>query len=115
MAAVGAMLQGQAADAQCASGIAMATGRSAFIASAGTTGPLKDHIGGTCTSGIPTGAASNCVYAITPSFRSLHATWPMSTIRLADANGGCNFMCQTGNCFVGNDGLPVELLRFGIE
>jgi hypothetical protein len=32
-----------------------------------------------------------------------------------DAVGGCIFMCASGDCRVGNDGLPVELLQFGVE
>jgi hypothetical protein len=32
-----------------------------------------------------------------------------------DTTGGCIFMCTSGDCRVGNDGLPVELLQFGVE
>jgi hypothetical protein len=34
---------------------------------------------------------------------------------MMDAVGGCIFMCTSGDCRVGNDGLPVELLQFGVE
>ncbi len=49
------------------------------------------------------------------SFNWLLATWPDTGIRTMDAVGGCLFMCSTGDCRVGSDGLPVELLHFGVE
>lgn len=44
------------------------------------------------------------------------ARWPSSAARIMDSVGGCSFTCASGgDCFVGNDGLPVELLGFGVE
>jgi hypothetical protein len=35
--------------------------------------------------------------------------------RTSDPMGGCVFMCASGDCRVGNEGLPVDLLSFGVE
>jgi hypothetical protein len=51
-----------------------------------------------------------------PGANQLVAKWPNSTVRDSDSVGGCLFMCNTvPNCRVGNDGIPVELLQFGVE
>ena len=71
-----------------------------------------------CTAGVPSGAATNCI-AITDHHMGggnlFAATWVSPTARTMDAVGGCIFMCASGDCRVGNDGLPVELLQFGVE
>ncbi len=71
-----------------------------------------------CTDGVPSGAATACMKlttAPTASSNTLAALWPNTALRLGDATGGCMFNCSTGPCRVGNDGLPVELLSFGVE
>lgn len=69
-----------------------------------------------CTAGSPVGAATNCFRTLSASVQHFVAYWPSSAARAGDATGGCVFMCLTGgNCRVGNDGLPVELLQFGVE
>lgn len=78
--------------------------------------PPEVHTG--CTSGVPSGDASMCFKVTdnpTSFVNAFFATWPSPTARTSDPNGGCSFMCATGNCRVGNDGLPVELLQFGVE
>jgi hypothetical protein len=66
-----------------------------------------------CTAGIPSGAAKSCVYFSNGPYRI--AYWPSLTARIVDTVGGCIFMCTSGDCRVGNDGLPVELLQFGVQ
>ncbi len=81
------------------------------------TFPTTAHTG--CTVGVPMGAAVSCVrltMEVTYSYENKFlAGWNSTNARLLDATGGCSFMCTSGDCFVGNDGLPVELLRFGVE
>ncbi len=71
-----------------------------------------------CTQGVPSGAATDC-HANTMSFvktnNAFRVTWPSTGARLGDNTGGCAFMCTSGDCVVRNDGLPVELLSFGVE
>jgi len=78
--------------------------------------PSTLHTG--CTAGVPSGDATNC-NAITDhhnvGVNLFGATWPSQSARIMDAVGGCIFMCASGDCRVGNDGLPVELLQFGVE
>ncbi len=76
----------------------------------------NQHTG--CTSGIAQGAAVLCARVTgssSSSFNVLRAQWVSSAARNGDSTGGCSFMCASGDCFVGNNGLPVELLRFGVE
>ena len=72
----------------------------------------------TCTAGVPVSEAVSCVkntgMAAQPT-NFLQATWPSFLVRIGDSVGGCSFVCNTGACFVGNDGLPVELLTFGVD
>jgi len=80
------------------------------------TFPSTVHTG--CTDGVPSGDATNCS-AVTDAAHieenHFSATWPSQAARMMDAVGGCIFMCTSGDCRVGNDGLPVELLQFGVE
>lgn len=46
---------------------------------------------------------------------SLRAKWTHTVARENDSTGGCLFMCTSGDCFVGNNGLPVELLHFAVD
>ncbi len=75
----------------------------------------SSHTG--CTAGVPSGAAISCDRVTTKgSFSNrLQAGWYSQFARTQDAVGGCSFMCTSGDCRVGNDGLPVELLQFGVE
>ncbi len=71
-----------------------------------------------CTAGVPSGAATGCERRTYDSFspsNHFSAVWPIGTARANDPTGGCSFMCDSGDCRVGNDGLPVELLQFGVE
>lgn len=45
------------------------------------------------------------------------AYWASITAKTMDTTGGCVVKCNAGanSCRVGNDGLPVELLQFGVE
>ncbi len=45
----------------------------------------------------------------------LQAVWPNGAAKAGDESGGCQFNCTGGSCFMGNNGLPVELLQFGVE
>lgn len=70
-----------------------------------------------CTNGIPSGAVTGC-YRQTNSatmYNDFLAVWPSTAARTMDLSGGCSFMCTSGDCRVANDGLPVELLQFGVE
>ncbi len=76
--------------------------------------PLYAFIGTGCTHAAM-GDATVCDAVAAGNGAWLFAWWPYTSVRTGDATGGCSFMCQNGDCFVGNDGLPVELLRFGVE
>ena len=78
---------------------------------------LHDFIG---TAGCTTqyfGAATGCRALRHGAARAaaLFATWPSTGARTMDSTGGCEFMCAGGTCQVLNNGLPVELLEFGVE
>jgi len=77
--------------------------------------PPNSHTG--CTAGVPSGDAVQCrrTTAGTTYQNKFFASWPSTAARTMDATGGCIFMCASGDCRVGNDGLPVELLQFGVE
>lgn len=77
--------------------------------------PSTVHTG--CTAGVPSGAATMCIgnTAGSPGMNTFIAFWVNTVARTGDATGGCSFMCTSGDCRVGNDGLPVELLDFGVE
>jgi hypothetical protein len=77
--------------------------------------PPTLHTG--CTAGVPSGAATGCWARTNMSTtdNSFSALWPNEVARMMDSTGGCIFMCASGDCRVGNDGLPVELLQFGVE
>lgn len=66
-------------------------------------------------SAVPFGAANGCLQYGGPMAGRFNAFWPSATARTMDASGGCSFMCPGGTCVVRNDGLPVELLQFGVE
>ncbi len=63
----------------------------------------------------PVGDASSC--QVTPSYLGLRANWLSTAVRTMDPTGGCIFKCSAGakQCKVDRDGLPVELLSFGVE
>ena len=78
--------------------------------------PASAHTG--CTQGMASGMATFCLALTTGPVKFSNifsARWPNTTQRLSDATGGCSFMCNTGSCRVGNTGLPVELLQFGVK
>ena len=106
-----------AATAAMAQGPCAASRHSGDSSSAlAITFAVSQHTG--CDSGTPSGAATHCdreTYHPTASRNFLSAKWPSPNARSMDAVGGCLFMCTSGNCRVGNDGLPVELLEFGVE
>lgn len=84
----------------------------------GTAANKLTFIGSGCTT-VKVGGANaptNCLYnnnTIFPTIASWVAFWPTNPY---DANAGCQFNCQNGSCFVrSTDGLPVELLSFGVE
>ncbi len=70
-----------------------------------------------CDQGAPSGAATGCEAVILPwgDSNKFWAWWPSTAARTGPNPGGCHFECATGDCFVGHDGLPVELLSFGVE
>lgn len=77
--------------------------------------PIQAFIGTGCTF-TKLGNATNCVSSVDASSSQLLAGWNSGTAAVADTTGGCRFNCQGGGtCVVRNDGLPVELLRFGVE
>ncbi len=82
--------------------------------SIGPSAPLIDLIGTGCA-GAFKGDATGCSVVVTAPFPLLRATWPNTMARTEDPTGGCSFMCQNGDCVVRNNGLPVELLHFGVE
>lgn len=78
--------------------------------------PPASHTG--CTLGVPSGAATQCSRATmgeSPSSNFFFARWPSVAARTGDTTGGCSFMCTSGDCRVGRDGLPVELLEFAVR
>ncbi len=95
-------------------GVPGTAGGGAFVGSVGTVGPLHSFVGTGCDSS-PAGLADSCLVADTAFSLMLVAIWASTGERSGDATGGCTFMCQFGDCFVGNDGLPVELMHFGVE
>ncbi len=75
--------------------------------------------GCTGTNAVKVGAAVSCqrvIHGPTYTITTFIAAWLSSAARTGDASGGCRFPCAGGQtCFVGNDGLPVELLGFRVE
>ena len=66
--------------------------------------------------GTPVGAATMCAQInISGFFIDFNAKWPSTAARTMDAVGGCNFTCPGVSCRVGQNGLPVELLTFGVD
>ncbi len=103
--------QALAQGACAATGI---VGGSVWQAQAGQF-PASYHTG--CTGGMVSGDATSCA-RLTNSAAWANffiAKWASTSARTMDTTGGCVFVCNTGTCRVGNDGLPVELLRFGVE
>lgn len=97
--------------APCVANIHAGTGRYAYAFS--FAGGVHDG----CT-GIPSGDAFSCrvnTMGLNSSSNGLTAVWRSAALRSTDLTGGCIFMCTTGDCRVGNDGLPVELSQFGVE
>ncbi len=78
------------------------------------TRPLSNFIGAGCATQL-LGAATQCLAQIATLQARLRARWPSAQARLDDSTGGCRFVCPGGTCVVRNDGLPVELLSFGVE
>ncbi len=105
------------AEAQCAGAMFEASYAAVHIWDSSPAGPLRAHIGMSCSSGVPVAPADNCsaLAGISVTMAELRAFWPTSTLRIGDTVGGCNFACETGSCFVGSTGLPVELMHFGVE
>lgn len=96
----------------CAANQPIAGGASAQVAGF----PATMHTG--CTAGQVSGDAVSCAL-VTTNTNSLgnffRAIWASGAARTNDSAGGCSFMCGTGDCRVGMNGLPVELLHFGVE
>ncbi len=70
-----------------------------------------------CTTGVPSGDATYCDRNTAGAMNAnvFVARWASTSARLLDETGGCSFMCSSGDCRVGRDALPVELLQFGVE
>ncbi len=71
-----------------------------------------------CTGGMVSGAATMCQHATSAGSypgNFFQATWPNTAARVTDATGGCSFLCGLQSCRVGRNGLPVELLSFGVD
>jgi hypothetical protein len=86
------------------------------------SGPLDDLIHAeTCTGlAIGTMAPTLCQWNHNHGFFPVawfKAQWPSAAARsAAGSNDGCSFMCAATTCFVrATDGLPVELVGFGVE
>ena len=88
--------------------------RSSYVATSPTQ-PLKAFIGTGCTAQIIGTKVTACPIFEAPNYAQLQANWASLGARTGDATGGCSFMCQNGDCVVRNDGLPVELLGFGVD
>lgn len=115
IAAIAVLFQVSPAQAACPGDVHATAGRFAYAGSSGATnGPAILFAGSGCT-GMAQGAATGCNVNINTSSAYLSARWPSASALQGDSTGGCTFNCENGSCFVGNDGLPVELLRFGIE
>lgn len=116
LTAIAVFFQAAPAQAQPCPGTQGAPGgRFASMGSSGTTtGPLFSLYGTGCVSAF-SGAATGCLKNKTASSVFLTAQWPSAAARTGDATGGCVFTCQNGSCRIGSDGLPVELLQFGVE
>lgn len=67
--------------------------------------------------GTATYAPTGCTRLVNASSARVTARWPSTTARtMAGTMAGCVFMCGSTTCRVqGSDGLPVELLGFGVE
>lgn len=108
------------ARAACPGGLVASTNyvqRTEF--GSGSPSSLFHFVGSGCTFML-LGAATDCTFSLNGAGTGYHlatlfARWEDTAARLGDAGGGCSFMCGGGDCFLGNDGLPVELLRFGVE
>lgn len=69
------------------------------------------------TATVMCGAVVNCQFLYNSLFGFATATWASTSARLMDADGAC-VIYQNGManaCKVGPNGLPVELLQFGVE
>ncbi len=78
---------------------------------------LQEFRGEGCN-GLPNGAVQTCkTQRIEGSYPLIYLTakWANTSARVNDSTGGCVFVCDSGTCRVGNDGLPVELMQFGVE
>ncbi len=89
-----------------------------IVADASGTGPTTNAFVGSgfnCTAQ-QLGAVANCQQVrYSNGFVNFIANWPSTAARTGDTTGGCQFNCPGGTCYVRNDGLPVELLQFGVE
>lgn len=88
-----------------------ATLNTGFSASAIARAPAINLFMGSCTAAKVGPVVAFCT-VISAGFR---ARWSNLAARTGDSTGGCSFMCGANSCFVGNDGLPVELLGFGVD
>lgn len=106
------------AKAQCP-GVPVISGTEAYVSSSPVGDPDPDEIsaliGGGCTTGMfGPNPPDNCSHNVTPMLAILVAVWGDSAHNVS-ANG-CTFNCGGGSCRIrGGDGLPVELLDFGIS
>ncbi len=105
VAALAAVLVTSTAAAQPCGGTPGALGNLATQANPTVLAPLAVSM---ITTVAP---ATSCLV----SFSHLTAQWPSAAARTGDAVGGCIFIAPSGTCRVANDGLPVELLSFGVN
>lgn len=116
------LIPGLAGAVQCPGSMHSAAGTIAIAHSANTVGPADAAIHpGTCShSAVGTMAPTDCGVRHTHGFietAAFEARWPSAVARsAAGPYDGCSFMCGATTCFVrAADGLPVELLTFGVQ
>jgi len=102
-----------------------ATGKKAIAYAGPANTTTLTFIGTGCSSGV-TGASfppTSCLARYGTGWVALSALWSTTSKReMASASAGCSFMCgfiatgRANTCFVrAEDGLPVELMEFGVE
>ncbi len=64
----------------------------------------------------PTDCIAYPTYGLSNTTQRFGGQWAVATTRTMYPSAGCSFMCPGGDCFLrGTDGLPVELMHFGVE
>ncbi len=98
----------------CPGTLGNGAGASAYRFGSGTATNMFVNSGTNCAV-LALGAAMTCEQSFVLGGATFHAIWDSPTARATDPTGGCRFDCPGGICFVRNNGLPVELLSFGID